>query len=221
MLTALAERAAVKDPALAADIAGLQACQVCAGCGWGFAFNMSVRAFSAVVTFLVSGLCSIQAVPAQANGREAEEVISATQVLKFRSAIFADGGQVQNPTSFCFDRHGRMLVTETHRWLAGIEDNRAHTYWIMDDLAAQTLGDRAKLYEKFKEHFPEGYFTQEAERVLRLHDTDGDGVADERKVLADGFRDALDGPAIGVLDGLKGEVYLACIPHLWRLDRCR
>jgi quinoprotein glucose dehydrogenase len=49
-----------------------------------------------------------------------------------------------------------------------------------------------------------------------IEDTDGDGRADQATVFADRFNGILDGTAAGVL-AQGGNVYLACIPHLWLL----
>ena len=49
-----------------------------------------------------------------------------------------------------------------------------------------------------------------------MRDTDGDGVADEGLVFADGFDGVADGIGAGLLEH-EGDVYYACIPNLWRL----
>jgi quinoprotein glucose dehydrogenase len=159
------------------------------------------------------------AVPATEGGKAADEAAPATETLGFKSEVFAGGGQLQNPTSIAFDPDGRLLVTETHRWMdGGVEDNRMHTYWIMDDLAAGTLADRQAMYEKWKAQFVPEYFTSKSERVKRLADTDSDGRADAVTLLADGFRAPLDGPAIGVLARDRTRTWLACIPNVWELE---
>ena len=135
--------------------------------------------------------------------------------LKLQIDVFSD--QVKNATALCVDDHGRIYVSETYRWRKGIEDNRDHTYWIMDDLAARTVEDRSALYDKWKDRFQdEQYFTRYSDRVLRLTDSNADGKADVTTVFADGFRQDVDGPAIGLLSGPQG-IYLASIPHLWLL----
>lgn len=162
---------------------------------------------------------SVYAVPAADAAASAVDSPPATETLGFKSAVFAGQGQLQNPTSIAFDLAGRLLVTETHRWMdGGVEDNRMHTYWIMDDLATQTLAGREALYEKWKSIFAPDYFTAKSERVKRLADTDGDGRADVVTVFADGFNAALDGPAIGVLARDRTRTWVACIPNVWELE---
>lgn len=77
----------------------------------------------------------------------------------FQVDLYSD--KVQNPTAFCFDDSGKLYVTETHRWRVGIEDNRDHTYWIMDDLATETTAQRVAYYNK--------YAPREARRCRLLH----------------------------------------------------
>ena len=137
---------------------------------------------------------------------------------EFQVEVFSD--KVQNATAICFDDLGRLYVTETFRWNNGVEDNRDHTYWIMDDLATDTNEQRVAYYNRFaseKLGDPD-YFTRESERVVVLSDADGDGKAEPPQVFADGFSAAEDGPAIGLLAGESGKIYLANIPHIWTLE---
>ena len=137
---------------------------------------------------------------------------------EFEVEVFSD--KVKNPTAICFDDRGNLYVSETFRWRVGVEDNRNHTYWIMDDLATETNEQRVAYYEKFaaeKLGDPD-YFTRESERVVVLRDPDRDGKADPPSVFADGFSAAEDGPAIGLLAGGDGQILLANIPHIWELS---
>lgn len=172
-------------------------------------------------TSLVAALAAspVIAVPAGDDGAAAPEVKPATDVHGFKSSVFAGAGQLANPTSMAFDPAGRLLVTETHRWMdGGVEDNRMHTYWIMDDLAAGTVAAREAVYEKWKANFAPDHFTAKSERLKRLTDTDADGRADVVTVVADGFDAPVDGPAIGVLSRDRTRTWLACIPHVWELE---
>lgn len=134
-------------------------------------------------------------------------------------AVDVFSSEVKNATAICFDDGGKLYVTETYRWRKGIEDNRDHTYWIMDDLATDTNAQRVAVYAKWKDKFedPE-YFTRYSERVVTLEDTNGDGVADRLEEFATGFDEAEDGPAIGLVYGNGNTVYMTCVPHLWALE---
>lgn len=124
--------------------------------------------------------------------------------------------QVTSPTALTFDEQGRVLITETHRFTEGIEDDRSHLYWYLDDLACKTTSDRRALHEKWKEKLPIEKMTAKSELVRILADSNGDGTLDDSKVFADGFNDVLDGTAAGVFAN-DGTVYLACIPKLMML----
>ena len=143
--------------------------------------------------------------------------VTVTEGPELKVEQFADKSMVTNVTAICFDDQGRLYVTESHRWRNGVEDNRNHLYWLMDDLASQTTDDRRAMLAKWKDKFTDDFFTRESERVVRLQDTDGDGKADARTVFAEGFNDELDGPAIGLLSG-HGKIYMTSIPHVWTLE---
>lgn len=124
--------------------------------------------------------------------------------------------KITSPTAITFDEQGRIYVAETHRFRAGIEDDRDHLYWYLDDLAAQTTDDRIALHEKWKEKVPLETLTENSEIIRRLADTNGDGKIDESTVFADGFNDLLDGTAAGVFFH-EGSLFFACIPKIWAL----
>lgn len=158
------------------------------------------------------------------SGVHAQELVESTVVKGAATvpglalAVSADLKQHQlySPTALAFDDQGRIFVTETHRLSEGIQDNRSHLYWYLDDLASKKTSDRRALHEKWKKEMPLERMTAKSEIVRRLADTDGDGKQDESKVFADGFNDVLDGTASGVFH-YEGAVYLACIPKLLML----
>lgn len=121
-----------------------------------------------------------------------------------------------SPTALTFDESGALYVAETHRFLDGVEDDREHLYWYLDDLAARTTGDRRAMHEKWKEKLPLEKLTEKSESIRRLVDRDGDGKFEDSGIFADGFNDVLDGTAAGLL-ALDGTVYFACIPKIWAL----
>ncbi len=124
--------------------------------------------------------------------------------------------KLTSPTAITFDDQGRVYVAETHRFRKGIEDDRDHLYWFLDDLAARKTSDRRALHEKWKDKLPLHKLTANSEIVRRLADTDGDGKIDESKVFASGFNDMLDGTAAGVFY-YEGSLYFSCIPKIYTL----
>lgn len=135
----------------------------------------------------------------------------------FRVRLWASEPLLRNPVCFAFDEKGRCYVAETYRHHRGVTDNRMHMYWLDDDIAARTVEDRVAMYKKHaKEKFAEIYEKHE-ERVVKVWDSDGDGVADQTRIFADGFKSAADGIGAGLL--ARGDtVWYANIPHLWLLQ---
>jgi len=131
-------------------------------------------------------------------------------------SLWADTDLVANPVCLAVDEKSRVFVAESFRQRKGIEDNRSHAYWLLDDLAAETTDDRLALMKKWEEKTPLDFYTKFEERITRLADTDGDGMADERTIYADGFNEPLDGTGAGLL-ARNGELWYTCIPKLWKL----
>jgi len=129
--------------------------------------------------------------------------------------LFASEPQLANPVAFGIDEQGRVLVAETFRQQKGVEDNRGHGHWLIDDLAAQTVADRIAYFHKHLKGDVVKY-TREHDRIRLLEDTDGDGRADRSTVFADGFNAIEDGTGAGVLS-IDGTVFYTCIPKLWTL----
>jgi quinoprotein glucose dehydrogenase len=142
--------------------------------------------------------------------------------------LWANEPQLANGVAFSPDEKGRWYVSESYRQegrreagrilLGGVVDNRAHMNWLDDDIAARTIEDRLAMMRKFypePERFKTSFETQE-ERIVLLEDTKGAGRADKSTIYADGFREALDGTAAGIL-ARGNEVWWTNIPSLWRL----
>jgi len=115
------------------------------------------------------------------------------------------------------DARGDVYIAATDRRGHGISDNRNKPYWLLDDLAAEQVEDRRAYIESWAERGkdPLSWYTTESDKVLRLRDTDGDGVADEVIEFA-AFNDVLTGIGSSVLVH-DGDVFFSCIPDLWRL----
>ena len=148
---------------------------------------------------------------------EAEQAIQRFRIPEsFAVQLFAAEPDVANPVAFFVDSSGRVFVCESFRQEAGIEDNREHPEWLLDDLAAQTVEDRLSYIRKHLGDRATEYSLHD-DRIRLLEDTNNDGRADQSKVFADGFNGIVDGTGAGVLY-YKGNVYYSCIPHLWLLQ---
>ena len=124
---------------------------------------------------------------------------------------------VYSPTALTVDEKGRVFLAETHRFRFGVEDNRSHLYWLMDDISAQTTDDRVAMHEKWQEKLPLEKLTTVSEKIRVLIDSDGDGVADKAEIFAEQFNDLLDGTAAGIM-AFEGRIYFACIPNIWMIE---
>jgi quinoprotein glucose dehydrogenase len=124
--------------------------------------------------------------------------------------------KVKSPTALTFDDQGNVYIAETHRFRHGIEDDRNHLYWYLDDLQAMKVEDRRALHKKWEKKLSHQYMTEVSEVIRKLSDTNGDGKLNKSKVFADGFNDVLDGTAAGVFY-YEGSLYFACIPKIYKL----
>ena len=129
---------------------------------------------------------------------------------------FAVEPLVVNPVAFSIDGRGRFYIAETHRYGPAVFDITANTPWLLDDLSARTVQDRAAfLARTFSTNYAQ--LTNTAEVIRRVEDRDGDGKADTASIFAEGFREAVAGPAAGVL-AQGTNVWVTCIPDLWRFS---
>ena len=129
--------------------------------------------------------------------------------------MFAAEPDVGNIIAFHRDYQGNLYACETYRQGKAIEDNRNHSYWLDDDLQAQTVQDRIDYILK---HHPEAKetYTRFDDRIRVLSDTDNDGKADQTKVYANGFNKLEMGSGAGVLS-YRGDVYYTCIPSVFKM----
>lgn len=168
---------------------------------------------------------------AVASGGPSADVAALMKTFKHDEGIkvdfFAGEKLLANPVAFSPDGKGRWFIAETYRQegrridgkpiLGGVLDNRGHMNWLDDDIAARTTDDRLAMMHKFyadPQVFKEG-FEKYTDRVVRVEDSNGDGVADKTTVLADGFNDPLTGTGAGVI-ARGNDVWWTCIPDLWR-----
>jgi len=136
----------------------------------------------------------------------------------FSIQTWAEHPTIFDPVAFCFDEDGTIFVGETQRQDRGVEDNRNSPFWLVDDLASRTVDDRFLVFEKWAHKRENGvdFYREWADEIVRLRDTDGDGVADERIRFAGPFDEVLDGTGSGLI-AIDGDVWYTNIPHLWRL----
>lgn len=123
---------------------------------------------------------------------------------------------VANPVCLAIDEDGRVFVAESFRQSKGIEDNRSHAYWLLDDLATESVDDRLAAMKKWDSKYAFSKYSEFEDRITRLADTDGDGKADARTIYSDGYNEPLDGTGAGLI-ARDGKVWFTCIPSLVQL----
>ena len=155
--------------------------------------------------------------PEEYDREAAVRISSFTLPDDISASLFADPGQIQNPSAICFDQNGNVFVAEIHRWRAGVQDIRNEQQILLDDINNETSEDRYEMYERDQVTRPLSFYTDFEDRIVMLRDSDGDGRADDTSVWADGFNDVLDGPGIGLVSGYDNDIFYTNIPHLWYL----
>ncbi|MCW1925274.1 c-type cytochrome [Luteolibacter arcticus] len=138
-----------------------------------------------------------------------------------------------NPVAVSVDTDGTIYVTETTRRKQADLDIREVMWWVTDDLSHTSVEERRDFFrrnvtsERFKNHasltdhdrngrIDWQDLTVHTEKIHRLVDTDGDGVADQQTLFADGFNTEVTGIAAGVL-AHGGDVYATIAPDVWKL----
>ncbi|HEY1120431.1 MAG TPA: PVC-type heme-binding CxxCH protein, partial [Haloferula sp.] len=138
-----------------------------------------------------------------------------------------------NPVAVSVDTDGSIYVTETTRRKQADLDIREVMWWVTDDLSHTSVAEKRDFFRKnvtperfkkhptHKDHNGDGTLdwkdlTVHTEKIHRLVDTDGDGVADQHTLFAEGFNTEVTGIAAGVL-AHRGDVYATIAPDVWKL----
>ncbi len=137
----------------------------------------------------------------------------------FKVREFAGNSLINNPLALTIGAKNEVYLAEVWRFQRGVEDTRQHNYWMEDEVRIMNMGDKLAMFEKWTKagKFKPGHFSEYSDRVVRLHDKDGDGVADKVSEYASGFNDPQDGIGSSILTGGDGSLYYTNIPHVWKL----
>lgn len=151
----------------------------------------------------------------------------------FEARVWAPEGMVSDPIGIGFDDRGRLYVTQTARSGRNEIDIRAHPDWMVPSITFTSVEDKRAFYQRIlaPERSADNAWlndfngdgsrdwrdlTFHRERLYRLEDTNGDGVADVSQLVLQDFNDLVTDVAHGVM-AWGNDVYLTLSPDLWRL----
>jgi quinoprotein glucose dehydrogenase len=193
--------------------------------------------FAVSAAFVAGGAAAAPAVKPPSPPKKVpspEEVIKAAPVAAgLRMDVWAAEPMVSNPVAFTFDGKGRAWIAETQRRKSSLLDIRSFTNWKTQSLALKSVEEKVGL---LKQILPEGGSSEsrslrdangdgkidwhdlevESEVLRVVVDRDGDGKADEQRIIAQDFKSLKTGIAAGVATR-GGEAFFVCEPDVWRV----
>ena len=150
-------------------------------------------------------------------------------------SLVAKEPMLKNAVAVSVDVDGTIYVTESARRKVGDLDIREffNNGWATHDVSFTSIDDKLAFIRQQldgKNKFPKTSLkdfnndgkidskdlTVATEKIIRLVDTNGDGLADQSTVFAEGFNTEVTGIAAGVL-AWRGDVYSTIAPDLWKL----
>ena len=147
--------------------------------------------------------------------------------------LWAPEPMIADPIGITFDDQGRMFVTRTrsHRPRRDRHPRRTRTGWFrpspsrMSRTSARSTRvlapENSAQNQWLKDWNGDGSrdwrdLTFHKERLYRLEDTNGDGIADFSQIILEDFNDLVSDVAHGVL-AYRNDLYLTVSPDIWRL----
>jgi len=173
-----------------------------------------VAVLAVALVFAVPPDASKDPVKANTDAEKARAAVSAPAGMKVE--VWAAEPLMANPVAFTMDEKGRAYVCETTRFGKGVPDTRGFMYWMEEDIAARSVEDRLKMYEKHKYGANEKNYEDYDDQLRMVWDSTGKGHADKSTVFSGGYNKLKDGLMSGVL-ARKGSVYVTNIPDLYLL----
>src|SRR5690606_23553700 len=165
--------------------------------------------------------------------KEIEATVQAEVDSSLTLRLWAMDSLIISPVAMDIDDRGRLFYTTTERQKNSEFDIRGHRDWEIRSIALKTVADRRAFLRE--ELSPENShrnnwladlngdgshdwrdLTIQKERVYRVEDVSGDGVADRSQLIVHDFHDEVTDVAAGVFaDG--DDLYLTVAPDLWHL----
>lgn len=158
--------------------------------------------------------------------------------LELQAKEWANESLLGSPVGITVDPQGRVYITQTVRRKESELDIRSHTDWVTKTLSFESVAERKAFYEtelSAANHAKNASWLKDrngdgisdfrdlgvlSEKILRITDTKGQGVADQSEVFVDGLNDEMTGVAGGAYFH-DGQIYLAAIPRVWKFSEDR
>ena len=164
---------------------------------------------------------------------EARTGVSVEMPANFELKLWASDELIVDPVALEFDESGTLYATSTSRNNMPL-DIRDHPTWVPTVHTLKTVGDLLAFYRK--ELAPERSAKNQwlpdlnqdgsndlrdlvelKERLYRIQDTDGDGLADTSKIMIEGFNADPTYDLAGGLHYNGGDLLIGTAPGVWRL----
>lgn len=179
-------------------------------------------------------LVTVNAADARAIADSIEQTTPVTLAEGLHLNLWASDSLLADPVALYMDSKGRAYVTSTSRGRYSEFDIRGHQDWMTRSISFQTVTDRRSFlrdilspdYPEENDWFPDlnkdgvsswKDLTVEKERVIRIEDTDGDGLADQSHTFVEGFNEEISDVAGGFTEH-NGSFYLGVAPDFWKLE---
>lgn len=152
---------------------------------------------------------------------------------KLTLKLWASDSLVFDPISIDFDEFGRLYYSRTIRQKNSEFDIRGHQDWEIESISLQTIEEKRAFLRKTLS--PENSdknqwltdvnkdgshdwrdMTVEKERIYRLEDTNGDGLADKYQLVVEDFNDEVTDVA-GAVMKFGDDLFVGVGPDMWRI----
>lgn len=200
--------------------------------------------FTFLLNSILLSACKKQPTEVESTVLSDEEVSEiADQIHQDVSLDLADGLSMKlwapeqliaDPVAIHSDQTGNVWVTVTNRRYTSSLDIRNHPDWVIESLKMESVEDRRNFlhttlhpdYSELNEdwlpdHNNDGLhdwhdLKVEKEKVYRIEDTTGSGMANKSQLFFEGFNDEVADLA-GAIYSWDGDLYVAAAPDLWRI----
>ena len=178
---------------------------------------------------------TVQLIPAEAaaDAADARKTVTVEMPPGVELSLWASDRLIVDPVALEIDPAGTLYATSTSRNNMPL-DIREHPTWVPTVHTLKTVGDLREFYAKelsparSKENLwlpdlnQDGSHDQRdlaelKDRIYRIQDTNGDGIADSSRIMIEGFNaDPTYDVAGGILQH-DGDILIGIAPGVWRL----